>query len=140
MWGLLFCPPIYDVVLLGYYFFYDMGSAVDIYVEDHNNGWTYWAVGQGVMAVGTIAYYIYILVARYVLNPDIFNDMTHNIIFIIVNSINLILPISKYMMIYYESGLTDGDCGFMNCFWALDTYVGEINLDVEMYPDLFKTG
>ena len=50
----------------------------------------------------------------------------------------LILPLSKYAMIWYESELEIGDCGIFNCFWALNSSVGEINLDVEMYPDIFK--
>jgi hypothetical protein len=48
------------------------------------------------------------------------------------------MPLSKYAMIYYESSLEEGDCGILDCFWALDSYVGEINLEVEMYPDVFK--
>ena len=65
LWMCLFYPPVQDIVLLGYYIFYDMGSSVGIYVEDHENGWTYWAIGEGALGVLTIIYYIYILIARY---------------------------------------------------------------------------
>ena len=43
-------------------------------------------------------------------------------------------------MIWYESELAWDDCGLFNCFWALDSYVGQINLDVELYPDIVKFG
>lgn len=63
---------------------------------------------------------------------------TYIIIFVTLNTFNLVMPLSKYAMIYYESSLEEGDCGMLDCFWALDSYVGEINLEVEMYPDVFK--
>lgn len=139
MWMFMFYPTIQDLVLFAYYSFYDFGSSVDIYVEDHENGWTMFAFIQFGMALGTIAYYIYLLVARYALDySKIFESMEYFIIFCAVNTVNLLVPLAKYAMIYYESELQEDDCGYFNCFWALDSYVGQINLDVEMYPDVFK--
>ena len=56
----------------------------------------------------------------------------------VTNSVSLALVVAKYGMIWYESSLEWDDCGFLNCFWALNSYVGQINLDVEMYPDIGK--
>ena len=55
-----------------------------------------------------------------------------------LNGLNFLMPAAKYMMIFYESSLDWNDCGVFNCFWALNSYVGQINLDVEMYPDIAK--
>ena len=111
-----------------------------MYVEDHENGWTIWASVQFGLSVLTIAYYIMLLIMRYVLGVrDIFSNYIYQIVFAAVNTLNLLVPLSKYAFIYYESDLEWGDCGLFNCFWALNSYVGEVNLDVEMYPDIFKT-
>jgi len=96
------------------------------------------------MALGTIGYYVYLMVAEWALGEDIYGETMYVIIFFIVNSANLVLPLSKYALIWYESGLEyndetgEMDCGYFNCMWSLDTHIGWINLDVEMYPDIFK--
>ena len=41
--AVLCVPGAYDIMLFVYYVMYDFGSSVDIYVEDHENGWTIWA-------------------------------------------------------------------------------------------------
>ena len=75
MYSFLYYPPTQDIVLFAFYFFYDFGSATDIYVEDHENGWTFWASIQGGLAVLTVAYYIMLLIMRYVLGiTDIFSN------------------------------------------------------------------
>lgn len=61
------------------------------------------------------------------------------IAFMSVNAINFLVPLSKYVLIYYESELEEYDCGIFNCLWALDTWVGQLNLEVEMYPDIGKS-
>jgi hypothetical protein len=63
MWLYFFYPPIQDIVILGFYLFYDTGSTLDIYTEDHETGWFYWAIGQGALSIGTIAFYIYMIIA-----------------------------------------------------------------------------
>ena len=105
MWGFMLYPPIQDLVFIGYYAFYDFGSSVGIYVEDHENGWTYFAAIQAVLAVLTILYYIYLVIARYVLDFPVFTDWVNIGIFYGVNSLYLLLPVVKYSMIWYESEL-----------------------------------
>merc|ERR1719345_739362 len=91
------------------------------------------------MSLGTIGYYIYLIVARYAFGfDDIFADPIQIVIFMIVNASNLLVPFSKYIIIWYESELEFDDCGVFNCLFALDNYVGQLNLEVEMYPDIAK--
>ena len=139
MWLSFFYPPLQDMALLIYYFVYELiGSTEDVYIENHLNGWTIWALGEGALSIGTIGYYVYLLVARYVLDIDVFSENIYIVAFMLTNTGNLILPLIKYAMIYYESTLDKGDCGVFNCFWSLNSDYGNLNVDVEMYPDVFK--
>jgi hypothetical protein len=56
------------------------------------------------------------------------------------NAINFLVPISKYIIIWYEGELGYGDCGIFECLFALDRYIGQLNLEVEIYPDIIKAG
>ena len=139
LWASFFYPPLQDIALLVYYFVYELiGSTDDVYIENHLNGWTIWAIGEGALSVGTIAYYIYLFIARYTLDIDVFSDTTYILAFMLTNTVNLVLPFAKYAMIYYESSLPEDSCGIFDCFWSMNTEFGNQNVDVEMYPDVFK--
>ena len=62
-WIFMVYPNVQDLVMFGYYAFYDFGSTIGIYVEDHENGWTIFAIAQAVLSLITLGYYIYIFVA-----------------------------------------------------------------------------
>lgn len=68
MWALMFYPNVQDIIMFCYYAMYDFGSSVDIYVYDKENGWFYSAVISFGLAVGTIGFYIWVFIARYVLD------------------------------------------------------------------------
>ena len=64
------------------------------------------------------------IVAEYAFNIDAYSDLTHVVAFMTVNSVNFLVPISKYIIIWYEGELPWGDCGIFDCLFALDSYVG----------------
>ena len=72
----MFYPLISDIVMFSYYAMYDFGSSVDIYVWNHETGWTYFAIIQFALSVGTIGFYIWVFVARYALDQRLVYEDT----------------------------------------------------------------
>ena len=72
--------------MLGYYVFYDFGSEIGIYIEDHENGWTFYAILQAIWALSAFGFYIFIFVAEYALDMHPFDRWVFIFSFYIFNT------------------------------------------------------
>jgi len=118
MWVAMLYPDVSDIVMFCYYSMNDFGSAIDLYVWNHENGWTYSAIIQFALSVGTVGFYVWVFVARFALGQlDVYTALPQMAAFMATNSVNLGLAVAKYAIIYYETELVYPDCGIFDCLF-----------------------
>lgn len=108
MWGILYVPGLYDTVIFIMYALYDFGSAWELYLEDHLTGWSYWAIASFVWSLIHMTYITFLLVYLIVefCQPEPFVGIIYQSpylwITIIFNSLALIPPLSKLIVVHIE--------------------------------------
>lgn len=146
MWLIMLAPPIYDIVLFIYYAVYDFGSSIDVYVEDHLSGWTVWVIAQCIFSVLTIVFYGYIIASlamelssddAYSVENSVISDTTFWWIFMVANSWSMLTAAAKFVLILTELYMADE--AKMTDFFHMDTEAGQLNFEIELWPDIVKT-
>lgn len=120
------------------YALYDFGSAWDQYLEEHLTGWSYWAIASFAWSVVHMGYITFLLVYTIVefSQPEPFEGTIYQApylwITIAVNSLALILPLSKLIIVHIENGEEEDG------LFKLKSEVGQYNYEMEVWADIAK--
>jgi len=112
MWGIMYVPDGWDIAVFVLYAMNDFGSAWELFPQDELTPWGYYAMGTLAFAVGHAGYVTACLVMtvidmfvseyQFVGNSSTINDPVWFWVFIAVNLIAILIPLSKLIWIFVE--------------------------------------